>query len=269
MHALEAIAQSANASDVKAEKVHSFKTGLIHSIAAGLFAAFGATDTSGKTRCIIEAAQKGLTPEEFNQALKDAQAMAKAADSAAGWNPQDKKGRKAYGPKESTFASQASEKRQVFGVAKLSITTLVHIAPNGVYDPQMAPAWQQALQQAREYLKANKLSWDGQPEDDQRKRREHNAEVKATNAAMDQARAENPQEQGESLSEYMVRIAKATEENLELARQKTYMEQVDKLAAKLIKDHGLEMAVDIAEKVYAALSEVEHMEESKGDISKA
>lgn len=269
MHALMEIAESANASDVKADKVHNFRTALLHKIATSLYAAFGQQETNARTQCIIDAALQGLTPQEFDGALKHAQSMAKAADASLGWNPGEKKGRKAYGPKESTFASAASEKRQVFGVARLNLQVLVHTGPNGVYDPQKAPAWAQALTLAREYLKANGIDWTGARSDDLRKMREQRSEVKATNAAMDQARMENPQEPGETLADYMIRIAKATEENLSLAREKAYAEECDRIAAKLIKDHGLEMAVDIAERIYKALDALAEETEAKSDPSKA
>ena len=102
----------------------------VQNAARALFAEFGKVDNN-PTRVILGLVSSGLTCGEYDMAEQQALAMAKATDEASGWKPApDAKGRDKYGPKQSSMASAASNRRQVFGAAKLNmnaILSLIHI----------------------------------------------------------------------------------------------------------------------------------------------
>ena len=237
---LEHIAQHAIP---KPAKSHEFNTSRIHSVAVNLFASFSKVENSNKVKCIIDAALSEFTFAEFSQALSHAQSMAKAADRAAGWEVGDKTGRNAYGPKESVFASRASERRQIFGAAKQNIECIVHLGPNNIYDPQALPSYEEALKKSRNFLKENNLTWDGQNVELQQAAKLREKEFDEWTAAMTAVKSANPQNMGESIKEWVIRLGPLVDEHIALYREKREISQANDLAMKFIQKHGTTMSL--------------------------
>jgi hypothetical protein len=232
----------------------------LHSLAAGLLSVFGKAETNDKTRFLIQAALEGYTYAEFSEAMRKAQSMAAEADRLSGWKKDGKKGRSAYGPKESSFAQRASEKRQVFGVAKQNMGHLVptfSTRADGkvIYNPDIIPSWDQALILSRAWLKDKGLAWDGQKVDDLRKQKEHKVELEADKKAVDAAMQEYPREQNEPMRDYLLRIEKTVEENKTLMALESLEQALDTAAAKIVQEWGLANAMSIAEKILTACQE--------------
>lgn len=230
--------------------------------ARALFAEFGKVDNN-PTRVILGFVSGGMTVGEYDQAEAQALSMAKATDDASGWKPAEgAKGRDKYGPKQSSMATQASQRRQVFGAAKLSLASIISVPDSGIVNPDTYPAFSVAVKKARDFLNEQGLTWDGKARADVAQAKENDQEFKARYRAEEQARKETPKEAGETYNEWEQRckaIAKDVLNDMAVAEHKA---KVDKVVKALMEKHGAEFCED----VLSALAEALGFEEEESPV---
>jgi hypothetical protein len=242
IHPLQAIHQAA-ARPVDKDRADEAP---IHGAARQIFGIFSQTEGSAKTRVMLSIFHNGLTVEEYAAAEKEAAAMAKEADRLSGWSTEGKKGRDAYGPKQSTCASQASMRRQVYGALRLAgVGVLVHVPDGAVINPDLIPTWAEAYAKAKAFLHQQGVDWMGEKTEDARRNREAKAAKASADAAEEQLMKDNPQQAGESYGQYKARIAGALDKAIEQQRAAEAQATLADVAKKLIEKHGADAAREI------------------------
>jgi hypothetical protein len=203
--------------------------------------------TQSRTRAIWTMATM-LTVSEFTQAMDKALEQAKANDKAAGFTPaSDAKGRDKYGPMQSTLATVASQCRQVFGACKIDPESIVSATPDGaVVNPDLFPNWSKAYEKARAFLADKGVDWTGNPVSEVKAARKAKAKRAASDGVEKQVKAQHPQMPGESMAQYLVRIAPMMDEAEEKAHATAVTEAAAKELTRLIKVYGDSVA-DILE----------------------
>jgi len=205
--------------------------------------------TQSRTRCIWEMATR-LTVGEFSTAMEKALEQAKANDKAAGFTPaNDAKGRDKYGPMQSTLATVASQCRQVFGACKIDPESIVSATPDGaVVNSDLFPNWSKAYEKARAFLAEKGVDWTGNNVSEVKQAKKAKAK-RATDAdAMAEVMQANPQQAGESMADYMVRIADDVEAATNAKAHALIVEQAKKELTRLIKVYGETMS-DVLEEM--------------------
>lgn len=221
--------------------------------AASLLATFGEREqTQSKVACLYFMAVDGLTCEEFDSACTEALATAKNADKLAGWIVGDKKGRDAYGPRQSSLASAQTGMRQVFGVSRLNPETIVKQGPSGIVSLDLFPNMSKAVQAAAVWLASTNedgtkqpMNWRGvllSAEQVSKKRKEA---ARNDQAAFDAAAAANPRQAGEDDAQYEARIEKLIPQYAEELETAAVAATAAKLWKKLMEKHGDAGAVAI------------------------
>lgn len=219
--------------------------------AKSLFEVFGSTGENKSTRVLVDLVLGGLTYEEYNDAEKAALKLAAEYDKLAGWEPKEGvKGRGAYGPKQSSMASRASERRQVFGAIKQGgVSLLVSLPPSGVVNYDTLPVFSQAVQKAREYLRnptgapkgeEQPVDWTGRPTEDKRREKADLAEAALSDKVVNSLRAKLPKDKEETQAAWMLRLLDSEEyaSAMEEAQSKSQAALVAKVYAALVKEHG-------------------------------
>ncbi len=203
--------------------------------------------TQSRTRAIWEMALS-LTVAEFQDAMTRALAQAAANDKAAGFVPASTaKGRDKYGPMQSTLATVASQCRQVFGACKIDPESIVSATPDGaVVNPDLFPNWSKAYEKARAFLADKGVDWTGNTVAAVKAARKAKAKRAASDDVEAQVKAQNPQMSGESMAQYLVRIAPMMDEAEEKAHATAMAEAATKELTRLIKVYGDDVA-DILE----------------------
>ena len=195
MHALAVIAnqgaQQINKPDALKAGHENFAESILNTFATDV-------GQSSKFDLICSIVDSGLTCEEFDAQLKQAQKLASNIDEVNGFIPDTSKGApvtKRYGPRRNILNTQASMMRQVFGAMKQTNGQLVFVGVS---------TFSVALHTARTWLEDNGKTWDGNNVPDKVTR-----EVKAKNRQMAQAHEEvkkaNPQWAGETWAQYQAR----------------------------------------------------------------
>ncbi len=203
--------------------------------------------TQSRTRAIWTMATM-LTVAEFTQAMDKALDQAKANDKAAGFTPaSDAKGRDKYGPMQSTLATVASQCRQVFGACKIDPESIVSAAPDGaVVNSDLFPNWSKAYELARAFLTEKGIDWTGNPVSEIKAARKAKAKRADDAEVMAEVMAAHPQQAGESMADYMVRIADDVASASDARHAKLVAEKAQKELERLIKVYGDDVA-DILE----------------------
>ena len=245
MHALETIELLQSEPMNKAKPAHMD----VQQAARALFSTFGNSDNR-PTRCIVGLAQSGMTPEEYDDAEAQAIGMAKAADTASGWNPpSDAKGRAKYGPKQNSMASQASNRRQIFGAARLNLSAIVSVPESGIVNPDTFPSFAAAYKSAAEWLKKQGIDWKGRPTEDLRREKETKQATAAYAAARAAVEKDHPMHPGETIGQWQERINPLIEPRIKDEQDKAQDKAVKDMAAKLIKEHGATFALFVADEI--------------------
>lgn len=203
--------------------------------------------TQSRTRAIWTMATM-LTVTEFSQAMDKALETAKANDKTAGFTPaSDAKGRDKYGPMQSTLATVASQCRQVFGACKIDPESIVIATPDGaVVNPDLFPNWSKAYEKARAFLTEKGIDWTGNPVSEIKAARKAKAKRSDDAEVMAEVMAAHPQQAGESMADYMVRIADDVAAESATRHAKMVAEKAQKELERLIKVYGDDVA-DILE----------------------
>ena len=203
--------------------------------------------TQSRTRAIWTMATM-LTVAEFSQAMDKALETAKANDKAAGFTPaSDAKGRDKYGPMQSTLATVASQCRQVFGACKIDPESIVSATPDGaVVNSDLFPNWSKAYEKARAFLTEKGIDWTGNPVSEVKAARKAKAKRADDADVMAEVMASHPQMAGESMADYMVRIADDVASASDARHAKMVAEKAQKELERLIKVYGDDVA-DILE----------------------
>ncbi len=203
--------------------------------------------TQSRTRAIWTMALS-LTVAEFSQAMDKALDQAKANDKAAGFTPaSDAKGRDKYGPMQSTLATVASQCRQVFGACKIDPESIVSATPDGaVVNPDLFPNWSKAYEKARAFLADKGIDWTGNTVSEVKAARKAKAKRADDAEVMAEVMAAHPQQAGESMADYMVRIADDVASASDARHAKMVAEKAQKELERLIKVYGDSVA-DILE----------------------
>ena len=194
--------------------------------------------TQSRTRTIWELSLN-LTCPEFNEAMNKALETAKANDKAAGFKPaSDATGRDKYGPMQSTLATVASQCRQVFGACKIDPECIVSTADGQVVNFDLFPNWSKAVDKARAFLAEKKVDWTGNPLSEVQAAKKAKAKRAGDADVMAEVMGAHPQQPGESMADYMARIA----DDVQAAQQDAYVKQVTESAKKeltrLVKVYG-------------------------------
>jgi len=227
-----------------------------------LFATFGIVENT-TTQCVVSLALSGMTCEEYDAAEGMALKMAAAADSAAGFTPaKDAKGRDKYGPKQSSMATQASWRRQVFGAARLNLQSIVSIPDSGIVNPDTYPVFSKAVNLAREYLKNAGVDWRGVPNEQQRAAREAKKTGKAYADAREQAEKAHPMQPGETIGQWQARISPIVEDILTMSAMEAREAEVAKIVKSIIDKHGQALALDVAAALVAYVEAQNNQEEA-------
>ncbi len=195
--------------------------------------------TQSRTRAIWEMALS-LTVSEFQDAMTRALAQAAANDKAAGFVPANTaKGRDKYGPMQSTLATVASQCRQVFGACKIDPESIVSATPDGaVVNPDLFPNWSKAYEKARAFLTDKGVDWTGNPVSEVKAARKAKAKRADDADVMAEVMAAHPQQAGESMADYMVRIADDVAAESEKRHAAKMAEAAAKELTRLIKVYG-------------------------------
>ena len=221
--------------------------------AASLLATFGeAEQTQNKVATLYFMAVGGLTCEEFDAACTEALATAKAADKLAGWIVGDKKGRDAYGPRQSSLASAQTGMRQVFGVSRLNPDAIVKAGPSGIVSLDLFPNMSRAVQAAAVWLASTNedgtkqpMNWRGVLLSAEQVSKKRKQAARAEQAAFDLAAAANPRQAGEDDAQYEARIEKLLPQYAEKLADAAVADAAKKLWKKLTDKHGDAGAVAI------------------------
>lgn len=202
--------------------------------------------TQSRTRSVWEMART-LTCAEFDQAMTRALEQANAMDKASGWKPApDAKGRDKYGPRQSTLATVASQCRQVFGASKIEPELFVTTPDGGVVNSDLFPNWSNAYRKAAEYLKEKGITWQGSPLSAEKQARQNKREASENADIFNAVSANHPKAMGESMADYMTRIAPMMDEAADKAHADKVAADAAKELQRLIKVYG-ENVADILE----------------------
>jgi len=209
--------------------------------------------TQSRTRAIWTMATM-LTVTEFSQAMDKALDQAKAMDALPiekggnGFVPASgAKGRDKYGPMQSTLATVASQCRQVFGACKIDPESIVSATPDGgVFNSDLFPNWSKAYELARAFLTEKDVDWTGNPVSELKAARKAKAKRADDADVMAEVMAAHPQQAGESMADYMVRIADDVASASDARHAKMVAEKAQKELERLIKVYGDDVA-DILE----------------------
>lgn len=202
--------------------------------------------TQSRTRSVWQMARE-LTCSEFDDAMTRALAQAASMDKASGWKPApDAKGRDKYGPRQSTLATVASQCRQVFGASKIEPELFVSTPDGGVVNSDLFPNWSNAYQKARDYLKDKGINWQGSPLSAEKQARQNKREASENADIFNAVSAQHPKAMGESMADYMARIAPMMDAAVEDAHNAKVTEAATKELTRLIKVYGDSVA-DILE----------------------
>lgn len=202
--------------------------------------------TQSRTRSVWEMART-LTCAEFDAAMSKALETAKKMDDASGWKPApDAKGRDKYGPRQSTLATVASQCRQVFGACKIEPELFVSTPDGGVVNSDLFPNWSNAYRKASEFLKNKGINWQGSPLSAEKQARQNKREASENADIFNAVSAQHPKAMGESMADYLSRIAPMLDEAAEKARADKMAESATKELTRLIKVYGDSVA-DILE----------------------
>jgi hypothetical protein len=215
------------------------KNSAVSNAAKQLFDVFSLGENK-TTRTVVELSLSGMTCQEYNEAEKGAIALAASVDRLSGWVVKEGvKGRSAYGPKQSSMASQASQRRQIFGASRLNLSCIVSVPDSGLVNFDTLPSFVVALNNSRAYLKANGLDWTGQRSDDLRQQRADKNDSKARSAAREQAEEDNPRAQGEDYKAWQLRILEIADDVLVEMEEKEQTEKAMKVAKSLLEKYGV------------------------------
>lgn len=207
--------------------------------------------TQSRTRSVWEMARI-LTCQEFDQAMAKALETAKAMDKASMWKPApDAKGRDLYGPRQSTLATVASQCRQVFGACKIDAELFFSTADGAVVNADAFPNWSKATEKARTFLKDKGITWQGSPLSAEKAARQNKKDQEFSDGVEATVKKAHPKAMGESLADYMVRIAPYMEEAEQQAHTAKMAENAKKELTRLIKVYGEDVA-DILEAMVVA-----------------
>jgi len=234
----------------------------VQNAARQLFAEFGKVDNN-PTRIILGFVSSGMTCGEYDQAEQAALSMAKQADEKIGWTPPaNAKGRDKYGPKQSSMATSASNRRQVFGAAKLNMGSVISVPESGIVNPDTYPAFSQAYKKASAFLKEQGLTWDGKQRTEVEQAKIHDHEFKAQYKAEEKARKETPKEAGETYHEWEARCKAIAKDILGEAAQQEQQDKANTIVKALIEKHG----ADMCELIFASLAEALGFEEEEAPV---
>lgn len=213
-----------------------------------LVAQFAQPESTQQRTLAIWTMAQTLTVAEFSQAMDKALETAKANDKAAGFIPASAaKGRDKYGPMQSSLATLASQCRQVFGACKIDPESIVSATPDGaVVNPDLFPNWSKAYEKAHNFLKEKGIDWTGNTLSDVKQARKAKAKRAASDDVEAQVKAQHPQMPGESMAQYLVRIAPMMDEAEEKSHTVAITEAATKELTRLIKVYGDDVA-DILE----------------------
>ena len=202
--------------------------------------------TQSRTRSVWQMARE-LTCAEFDDAMTRALAQAASMDKASGWKPApDAKGRDKYGPRQSTLATVASQCRQVFGASKIEPELFVSTPDGAVVNSDLFPNWSNAYRKAAEYLKDKGINWQGSPLSAEKQARQNKREASENADIFNTVSAQHPKAMGESMADYMARIAPMMDEAADKAHSDRMAECATKELTRLIKVYGDSVA-DILE----------------------
>jgi len=214
--------------------------------AATLLDQFGQAETTqSRVMSLYYMAHDGLTNEEFDEACGEASALAKQADKANGWIIGDKKGRDAYGPRQSSLATQQTGMRQVFGVFRMQPDAIVKPGPSGFVNMDVMPVMSRAVTLAAAWLNSTNedgtkvpCNWRGIPLSQEKVQKARKSVARADAAAFDAAAAEHPQQAGEDDAQYEKRIEALMPQYAEKLKGAAVAEIAAKLWKKLVEKHG-------------------------------
>jgi hypothetical protein len=196
-----------------------------------------------------------LTCEDFKKACKGALEMADAADAATGFVPKtNAKGTEKYGPKRRVLNQRLSEAKQLFGVFRLNADVL---RERGYWS---------ALSIAREYLTEAQVKWDNTRIVDAEEKAAK-ADSKAQRSALDEVMSMHAQKPGESIRDYMERMADKVDTAIATKQQEAFNAEVNKLVKSLIDKQDGETLVlaclRIIEQIGDIPDAVEYLNEAK------
>ena len=205
-----------------------------------------AESTQARTVAIWNTA-KVLTCAEFDTALAEALKIAAKNDKLAGWvAPEDAKGRAKYGPTQSSLATLASQCRQVFGACKIDPECIVSIPDGAIVQTDLFPNWSKAYALAQKFLSDKGIDWQGNNVESVKAARKTKQATTENAEVMAEVMSAHPQNPGETMADYMARIAEHVDAAQAAAAEKATSVAAKKELTRLIKVYG-EGVTDILE----------------------
>lgn len=251
MHALQEIA-SQGLTPVTREDMPAHA----HVHAHAIFAAFGGDNVVEERRLstVLKMAigDHRLTSGQLEDEIAAALRMASDADKNAGFVPAaDAKGQDKYGPKRASMNTVSSQIRQVWGALVHCAIASDRTSDGMAREPMVSvkTGFSKATAVARKALKDHGIKWDGAkvtPKEVKQAAAEAHAKVDEEAAYT----TENPQMQGETIADFNKRRDLAVELRLLAKKEAAAKEAIKEACDKLVKDHGLEMCVEIADVLY-------------------
>ena len=207
--------------------------------------------TQSRTRAIWDMSRT-LTCAEFDSAMAKALKLAADNDKATGWKPaDDATGRAKYGPSQSSLATVASQCRQVFGATKIDPECIVSLPQSGVVNPDLFPNWSKAVTLAREFLADKGIDWQGNNVESVKAARKNKQKTEGDAEAVAEVMSANPQNPGETMADYMARIADDVAAHVTTKHAQAMAAAAKKELERLIKVHGANVG-DILESMVEA-----------------
>jgi len=135
----------------------------------------------------------------------------------------------------------------VRGACKIDPESIVSTTPDGaVVNPDLFPNWTKAYEKARAFLADKGIDWTGNTVSEVKAARKAKAKRADDADVMAEVMAAHPQQAGESMADYMVRIADDVASASDARHAKMVAEKAQKELERLIKVYGDDVA-DILE----------------------
>lgn len=231
----------------------ALKTGHIN-YGKDLFDTFAEDDSQGYKVNKVAQWAEAMTCDQFASAVKDAQSIADNTDAACGFKaPEGAKGADKYGPKRLVLNARMSEAKALFGAYKQNPSVLKE------------KGYWAALKAARDLLDSKGIKWDGTPKPTDADKKA--AKVRhASDAALKEAQKLNPQEAGESMKDYILRVADLADAIQENMLIDSLVEKIGKLhddqdvimsaLFEYIKAQGKDVMEDCAQQLFDKVAEM-------------
>lgn len=215
---------------------------LINRAASAIFVTFGKAPDAKRTAVIADLVRDKVTAAEYKRIERQAFDLAAQEDKKNGFKPEPgAAGRDRYGPRQRAMQVRGAERRAVYG----------YLAKHPNEDVRKA-TFEQVLLTARQFLQQHSLKWNGEPRKPRSAAPRVDIAADATRQATADVMGRITQRPGESMADYMMRIAGDIETAKAEATEHLLHDRAEAIATKLVWDHGLDLCHAVATRLLSA-----------------